>query len=112
MVRLTAAAQAALNDDEVLVFAWHRVPICCAIAGEVSIQAMPRRIVQRHPDRYRPLPSEPPGRVHAARAALPHLLGRPVTVDGGRRFGMRRFVSDLPADFGLRAVLGRSPDAH
>ena len=116
MVRLTAAAQVALKDHEVLVFTWHRIPICCATAGEVTLQAMPGAVVRRHPDRYRELPSDPPSLVHAARGALPHLaahlVGRDVTVHGERRLGVRRFVSDLPADFGLRAVLGRIPDAH
>ena len=39
--------------------------------------------------------------------AYPHLAGRDVTIDCRRRAGLRRFVSDLPPDFGLRASFGR-----
>jgi hypothetical protein len=40
--------------------------------------------------------------------AVPHLARRDVTIDCRRALGMRRFRSDLPPDFGLRAVLGRA----
>jgi hypothetical protein len=56
VIHLTPQARTELRDDEALVFDWHRVAICCACAGEVSL----------------------------------------------------RHRSDLPPDFGLRAVFGRA----
>ena len=40
MIHVTLHARSELGEDEVLVFAWHRVALCSATAGEVS--AMPR----------------------------------------------------------------------
>jgi hypothetical protein len=34
-----------------------------------------------------------------------------VGLDGQKTLGLRRFNSDLPGDFGLRAVMGRLPEA-
>jgi hypothetical protein len=56
---------------------------------------------------FRPLASDEGTRVYAHRMAVPHLARRDVTIDCRRTVGMRRFRSDLPPDFGLRAVLGR-----
>jgi hypothetical protein len=36
-VELGKEARDALRPDEALVFDWHRVAICCAAAGEVSL---------------------------------------------------------------------------
>jgi hypothetical protein len=33
-----------------------------------------------------------------------------VVIDARKTLGVRRFVSDLPGDFGLRAVMGRLPE--
>jgi hypothetical protein len=91
------------------VFEWHRVAICCAVAGEVSLHRVPRdRIASK--GAYRRLPVEPPAAVYAHRRVFPHLAGREITVDCRRRLGMRHFRSDLPTDFGLRTALGRVPD--
>jgi hypothetical protein len=59
---------------------------------------------------FRRLPTEPAAAVYAHRLALPPLVGSDVTLDCRRTLGMRRFSSDLPPDFGLRAVLGRLPE--
>jgi hypothetical protein len=99
----------ALRDDEALVLDWHRIAICCAAAGDVSLHLAPRRRIETSPA-YRPLATDPPAAVYVHRMALPHLAGREVLVDCRRRLGVRRFSSDLPPDFGLRAVLGRLPD--
>jgi hypothetical protein len=107
VIHLTAEARSEMRQHEVLVFDWHRVAICCACAGEVSLHCAPRSTVERKAT-YRPLPSNGAGRVFAHRMALPHLARRDVTVDCRRTFGLRRFHSDLPPDFGLRAVLGRA----
>ena len=91
------------------MFDWHRVAICCAVAGEVSLHRMPRDRVASM-GAYRRLDSDPEAPVYAHRRAFPHLAGREITVDCRRRLGMRRFRSDLPTDFGLRTALGRVPD--
>ena len=48
--------------------------------------------------------------IFAARAIFPHLAGREVVIEGRKTLGVRRFISDLPGDFGLRAVMGRLPE--
>jgi hypothetical protein len=107
LIHLTPQARTELREDEALVFDWHRVAICCACAGEVSLRRAPRRTVEDS----RSLVSLPSGRgtrVYAHRMAVPHLARRDVTIDCRRTLGMRRFRSDLPPDFGLRAVFGRA----
>ena len=108
MVHATEAAQEALRDGEALVFDWHRVAVCCACAGEVSLRRDSRERLSDSPS-FRPLEGDAP--VYAHRMAYPHLAGRDVTIDCRRLAGLRRFVSDLPPDFGLRASLGRLPDS-
>ena len=88
------------------MFDWHRVAICCACAGEVSLRRAPRHTVEDSRSLV-PLPSDRGTRVYAHRMALPHLARREVTIDCRRTLGVRRFSSDLPPDFGLRAVFGR-----
>ncbi len=39
-VRLTPAARELLRPDEALVLDWHRLTICCAGAGEISLYPM------------------------------------------------------------------------
>jgi hypothetical protein len=107
VIHLTPAARSELRGDEALVFDWHRVAICCACAGEISLRRAPRSSVERKPS-YRMLASDDGARVFAHRMAVPHLARREVTIDCRRTFGLRRFRSDLPPDFGLRAVLGRA----
>jgi len=106
VIRLTSQAETELRPDEVLVFDWHRVAICCAPAGEVSLRRAPRERVEGSPS-YRRIPAGG-AEVYAHRQAFPHLVGRAVTVDCRRTLGVRRFASDLPPDFGLRASLGRT----
>jgi hypothetical protein len=107
LIHLTQQARSELRGDEALVFDWNRVAICCAVAGEVSLRRAPRHTVEDNRS-YRPLPSEQGTRIYAHRMALPHLARRDVTIDCRRTLGMRRFRSDLPPDFGLRAVFGRA----
>ena len=107
MIHLTPQARTELKGDEALVFDWHRVAICCATAGEVSLRLAARERIEAS-RRYRPLPSDVGARVYAHRMAVPHLARRDVTIDCRRTLGVRRFRSDLPPDFGLRAVLGRA----
>jgi hypothetical protein len=108
MVHATEAAREALHDDEALVFEWHRIAICCAAAGDVSLRRDARARIAGS-DSYRRLEGEAP--VYAHRMAYPHLVGRDVTIDCRRRAGLRRFVSDLPPDFGLRAAMGALRDS-
>jgi hypothetical protein len=107
VIHLTPHARNELHDDEVLVFDWHRVAICCAVAGEVSLRRASRERVEAS-RWYRPLPNDGDTCVYAHRMAVPHLARRDVTIDCRRTLGVRRFRSDLPPDFGLRAVLGRA----
>jgi hypothetical protein len=106
VIHLTPQARRELGGDEALVFDWHRVAICCAPAGEVSLRPAPRATLEERI--YRPLRTDHGGPVFAHRMALPHLAARDVTIDCRRTLGVRRFRSDLPPDFGLRAVLGRA----
>jgi hypothetical protein len=107
LIRLTKQACSELREDEALVFDWHRMAICCAVAGDVSLRTARRERLTASRS-FRALESEPPGRIFAHRLAFPHLARRDVRIDCRRRMGMRRFTSDLPPDFGLRAVLGRA----
>jgi hypothetical protein len=107
VIRLSDQARAALRPGEVLVVDWHRVALCCAAAGEVSLHPVPR--VRAAGRTFRPVACDPPGAVLVHERALPHLRDRDVTVDCGTRLGLRTFRCDLPTDFGLRATLGRLP---
>jgi hypothetical protein len=110
VVSFTERAQRELRPREVLVFDWHRVAICCAAAGEVSLRRTTAGELDRRSATFVPLPTVPGAPpVFAHRRAYPHLVGRTIEVDCRRRLGMRHFVSDLPNDFGLRASLGRLP---
>ena len=91
------------------MFEWHRVAICCAAAGEVSLRRSPRELPERSAD-FRQLSDGPP--VYAHRLAYPHLAERDVEIDTRRVLGVRRFTSNLPPDFGLRASLGRLPSGE
>jgi hypothetical protein len=108
-MQITSEAREALAPGEVLVFDWHRVAICCAVAGEVSLRRTSMREVERS-GRFMRLSSAGQPPVFAHRRAYAQLADRRLTVDCHRRFGRRWFTSDLPADFGLRAALGRLPD--
>jgi hypothetical protein len=108
LIHLTPQAQRELGGDEALVFDWHRVAICCAPAGEVSLRRARRTTVDERV--YRLLPADGDAPVFAHRMALPHLAARNVTVDCRRTMGVRRFRSNLPPDFGLRAVFGRADE--
>ena len=91
------------------MFDWHRVAICCAAAGEVSLRRAPRARLEDSAD-FRQLSDGPP--VYAHRMAYPHLARRDVGIDTRRVLGLRRFTSNLPTDFGLRASLGRLPSGE
>jgi hypothetical protein len=110
MIKLTDRARQALRPDEVLLFDWHRVAICCATAGEISLRAVPRaRLTGSAGRRFRPVECDPPAAALVHERAYPHLEGRDVVVDCRLRLGLRQFSPDLPPDFGLRASLGRIP---
>ncbi len=106
-VRLTPAARELLRPGEALVLDWHRMAVCCAGAGESSLYAMKEKGARKRRGLVR-LKGEDP--IYAARAIFPHLAGRGVSVDARKILGIRRFTSDLPGDFGLRAVMGRLPE--
>ena len=91
------------------MFDWHRVAICCAAAGEVSLHRAPRDRLDGSAD-FRQLSDRPPSRA-------PDRLSAPGAPRHRRstrrtRLGLRRFTSNLPSDFGLRASLGRLPSGE
>ena len=106
-VSLTPAARELLRPDEVLVLDWHRLAVCCAGAGETSLYATGEGAVRSRKGLVRLKGDDP---IYAARAIFPHLAGREVRIDARKTLGFRRFFSDLPGDFGLRAVMGRLPE--
>jgi hypothetical protein len=81
-VRLTPQARGLLRPDEALVFNWHRMAICCAGAGEMSLYAMKEEKARGRKGLVR-LRGEDP--IYAARAIFPHLAGCEVIIDA-RRF--------------------------
>ncbi len=106
-VRLTPAARELLRPGEALILDWHRMAICCAGAGEASLYAAGEEGLSRRKGLVR-LKGEDP--IYAARAIFPHLTGRKIRLDARKTFGICRFSSDLPGDFGLRAVMGYLPE--
>jgi hypothetical protein len=106
-VRLTPAARRLLKPSDALVLDWHRMAICCAGAGETSLYPMNEEKARARKGLVR-LRGEAP--IYAARAIFPHLAGREVVIDARKTLGVRRFISNLPGDFGLRAVMGRLPE--
>ena len=106
-VRLTPAAREMLRPGEALVLDWHRMAVCCAGAGEMSLYAVGEDGLRKRKGLVR-LKGEDP--IYAARAIFPHLAGREIRLDARKTFGVRRFSSDLPGDFGLRAVMGYLPE--
>ncbi len=106
-VRLTPAARELLRPGEALVFDWHRLAVCCAGAGESSLYVMKEESARKRKGLVRLKGDDP---VYAARAIFPHLAGREVNLGARKVLGLRRFTSDLPGDFGLRAVMGRLPE--
>lgn len=107
---LTEAARHDLNPGEALVFDWHRLAICCAAAGEVSLRRTTEDEIRRSGS-FVPLADEGTP-VYAHRRAYSHLAGHDIEVDCRHRLGLRHFTSDLPADFGLRAIFGRPTVDH
>ena len=107
-VCLTPAARELLRPGDALVLDWHRMAICCAGAGEASLYAASEEHLSRRKGLVR-LKGEDP--IYAARAIFPHLAGREIKLDARKTFGIRRFSSDLPGDFGLRAVMGYLPES-
>jgi hypothetical protein len=103
-VRLTPAARELLRPGEALVLDWHRLAVCCAGVGELGLYAMKEKGASKRKGLVR-LKGEDP--VYAAWAIFPHLAGREVNLDARKILGFRHFTSDLPKDFGLRAVMGR-----
>lgn len=106
-VSITDKARQLLKPGEVLVLDWTRLAICCAGAGEATLYAASEAGARKRKGLVR-LKGEDP--IYAARAIFPHLAGREVRLDAKKIFGFRRFTSDLPGDFGLRAVMGYLPE--
>jgi hypothetical protein len=106
-VHLTERARRELRPGEALVFDWHRVAMCCAAGGEVSLRRTTTDEVERR-RQFVPL-GEGDAPVYGHRRMVAYLDDRRLEVDCRRTLGIRRFTSSLPGDFGLRAVFGRLP---
>jgi hypothetical protein len=106
-VRLSPAARELLRPGEALILDWHRLAVCCAGAGESSLYAMKEEGARKRKGLVRLKGDDP---IYAARALFPHLAGREVSINARKVLGLRRFTSDLPGDFGLRAIMGRLPE--
>lgn len=106
-IRMTPEARELLRPGEALVLDWHRLAVCCAGAGEMSLGVSKEEKARKRKGLVR-LKGEAP--IYAARAIFPHLAGREVVLDARKMLGIRRFTSNLPKDFGLRAVMGRLPE--
>jgi hypothetical protein len=102
VIKVTAAAEAALRPDEVVLIDWHTTGLCCSDAGEFSVRPIQRR---KLPKQMRQPAAECAVYVHPT--AWWHLSKFDVTVDC-RKYGfLRHFTTDLPPDAGLRACMGR-----
>ena len=109
-VHLTPSARQLLRPDEVLVFEWHRLAVCCAGAGETSLSVMKEKPARKRRGLVRlktGAEDYPP--VYAARAIFPHLAGWEIRINARKVLGIRFFTTDLPQDFGLRSIFGRLP---
>ncbi len=105
MIRLTARAGAALRADEVVVFDWAALGVCCGCAGETWLYAARRPAAARRRG-FRPVAAEPAGSVLAHPLAAVQVAGREVVVDCRTRLGLRHFSSDLPAGHASLAAPG------
>ena len=76
-VHLTPQARQLLRLEEAVVLDWHRMAICCAGAGEMSLYAMEEEKARGRKGLVR-LKGEDP--LYAARAIFPHLAGREVII--------------------------------
>ena len=115
-VRLTPAARELLRPGEALVLEWHRLAICCAGAGEMSLSVAKEETTRKRKGLVRVKTETGSGDadappVYAARAIFPHVAGREIEVDARKVLGIRSFTSDLPKDFGLRSIFGRLPES-
>lgn len=106
-ISLTPTAREFLRPGEALILDWHRLAMCCAGAGESSLYPMKEDGARKRKGLVRLKGKDP---IYAARAIFPHLAGQKVVIDARKTFGIRRFTSSLPGDFGLRAVMGRLPE--
>jgi hypothetical protein len=108
VILLSARARAALRRDEVLVFDWIPIRLCCATMGEPSLRLAPLRTVNRSAHHRLPVRGHPTRAVVVAHElAYPHLAARDISIDCRRVLGVRHFASDLAADFGISTAFGR-----
>ncbi|EFC80752.1 hypothetical protein [Frankia sp. EUN1f] len=103
LIRLTDRACTALRANEMIVFDWAVLGLCCGCAGQPWLRTAPRSVTRRYRG-FRPLDTDPPDSAVAHPRAYPYLVGRAIAVDCRRRFGLRRFSCDLPPDVGLAGL--------
>jgi hypothetical protein len=102
VVRLTDRARASLRDDEMIVFDWAALRVCCGCAGQPWLYAALRPGPSRF-RRFHTLNVDPDGIAKAHPLAYRSLAGREILVDCRRRLGLRQFSCDLPRPVGLRS---------
>lgn len=81
--------------------------VCCAGIGEMSLYAASEEGLRKRKGLFRLKGDD---QIYAARAIFPHLAGCEIRLDARKFFGVRRFSTNLPGDFGLRAVIGYLPE--
>ena len=96
VIRLSDRARAALRPGEVLVFDWHRVAMCCAAAGDVSLHPVPRARLGR--------PDLPAGGLRPARRGPRARASAPAPLRPGRDRRLRH--APRPAELPLRPAHG------
>ena len=112
-IHLTPSARELLRPDEVLVFEWHRLAVCCAGAGETSLSVMKEKPARKRKGLVRlKTNGDDTPLVYAARAIFPHIAGREISIKARKVLGIRVFTTDLPQGFGLRSIFGRLPRSH
>jgi len=112
-IHLTPSARELLRPDEVLVFEWHRLAVCCAGAGETSLSVMKEKPARKRKGLVRlKTNGDDTPLVYAARAIFPHIAGREISIKARKVLGIRFFTTDLPQDFGLRSMFGQLPRSH
>ncbi|HET6920290.1 MAG TPA: hypothetical protein VFI46_12595 [Jiangellaceae bacterium] len=106
-VTIAPEAVARLRSDEVLVFDWVHIAVCCAAAAEVSPPAVPlgvspaRQRMCRRPAIFRA------GRTPTG-PRIPTWPRAAHWSESSQR--VRKFTPCLPDDFGLRSILGQADD--
>ena len=103
-VTIAPETVAGLRTDEVPVFAWVRIAVCCAGAAEVSSRAVP--LACHRLGSVCAAPSEPRAGRTPTGPRIPTWPRAAHWSESSQR--VRKFTPCLPDDFGLRSILGQA----